>query len=109
MTMPEDDIKQAADRALKALNEGDLEGAQAQFNEIIKRDPRNANAHLALAYTAVMQREYDAALRECQAVIELNPGEPIGYQQSGEVYRMKGDYQQAFQMYQRALEVDPND
>jgi tetratricopeptide (TPR) repeat protein len=76
---------------VEMLQAGDLEGAKAQFNEALAKDPDLSAAHAALAAIYLEQKNYDQAISEANAFLAENPDHPTAYQTLYEAYRRKGD------------------
>lgn len=61
------------ERAQRALGEGRSETAAQEFQEILKLDPKKAEAHANLGVIAYQQRRYSEAAQAFSAALKLSP------------------------------------
>lgn len=54
-------------------------------------------------------RDYDEALASCRRLVELDPGDAVGWRNMGAVYIAMGRDREALEVSQRALELNPKD
>ncbi len=99
--------------AQQLVNRGDLPGAIAQYEAVIRLDPNFAGAHFELG-EAILQnsRSNEArarAVKEFEAALKLNPHDARSECWLGHIYASQQDYTAALKHYQRALELDPAD
>jgi len=52
--------------------------------------------------------KYDKAIEEFKKAIALNPGKSETYYNLGLVYEAKNNLEEARKMYEKAIEIDPN-
>ena len=71
------------------------------------RPPESADTYRAVR-AAFQKGDWDEVIRGMQEVIRLEPDAADTYYYLGEAYRFKGDYGNALQAYQLALEKDSN-
>jgi tetratricopeptide (TPR) repeat protein len=72
-------------------------------------DPTCSLAIHNRAVTFAQQNEFDAALRDFNRVIELNPGLAVAYRNRAELLAALGRMEEAVNDYNQALESLPND
>src|ERR1700722_7213634 len=72
-TNPADAIKLHYTRAQEALKANQLDAAGREFQEILRIDPRNAEARASLGAIAFNERNYPQAAREFQESLRLKP------------------------------------
>ena len=70
----------------------------------LRRVPLYQMTHFVLPGAPDENRDWDEAIRGMLEVIKLEPEAADTYYYLGEVYRLKGDYGNALQAYQGALE-----
>jgi Flp pilus assembly protein TadD len=56
--------------------EGNFAEAQAQFEEVVRLRPDDAEAHLNLGIALARQQRFEKALEQFQATIRLDPRNP---------------------------------
>jgi tetratricopeptide (TPR) repeat protein len=83
--------------------------AIVDFGEAMKRDPKYrglALANRALAY--VWTDEFEAAQKDLDAALALEPKEPVIYRARGFMAQKKTAYKEAIEAYGKSLELEPN-
>lgn len=88
---PEDDLKQAASLAQKALT----------------LDPATANAYQLSAYIDVFRHDYDRALTQIDRALALNPSDAENYRVRGYILVWSGNPAEAVRWGEAALRLDP--
>jgi tetratricopeptide (TPR) repeat protein len=86
----------------------DLNGAQAAFEKSLELDPNNSDALLKLGRVQVDKGFTDQAIATYLRSIQRNPRDATFYILTGQLYESKQDWQNARQMYQKALDIIPN-
>jgi tetratricopeptide (TPR) repeat protein len=108
-------MKRDSGKSKKALQEGDklfrqknFRDAIARFEESLKFDPNNEEAHFLKGYAHYFLKEYDQALEN------LNQAETLKYRKPLEIYRVRAsvlferkDYEAAMADIQRVLQAEP--
>ena len=106
---PPQDLTASQDLALGVLlsSAGAYEQAIPRFKEALRLDPTNdsATVNLALAYKSVGKTE--AAIDLIRATIKERPSGAL-YNMLGGLDEESGEYMEAVQSFQRAVELDPN-
>lgn len=87
--------------------EGNKAEAIRQLEELLKNDPKTSGIHYALGCLYTEARQYDKALGQFQAEMNLERPFPRTYLQLGHVYIALEKPKEALPMFHRALEVDP--
>ena len=77
------------------------------YYEIIKLDPRHADALYNLAGLCFNQKRYDLAGKYYLEVIKLRPEEGHAYNNLGSVYEKQGKAERAKRLYEKTLSIDP--
>jgi TolB-like protein/Tfp pilus assembly protein PilF len=81
---------------------------KANIDRALAIAPASADGHLALAaYHYWGYRDYDAALRELDRVLELQPNSSLSHTYRAAIYRRRGEWQRALTEYERTAELDP--
>jgi tetratricopeptide (TPR) repeat protein len=86
----------------------DLSGADAAFHKAIELDKNNSDALLKLGQVQAAEGSVDQALALYQQSIKDHPREIAFYILAGEMYESQHDWNNAKTMYQKALEVQPD-
>jgi len=88
---------------------GSLDEALAIARRAASIDDRDAFAHLSVARVHLARREYDDALAECRASIELNPTLAQAYCAMGDALSYSGKIEDAIAQFEKALKLSPQD
>ena len=84
------------------LSLGYLEGAEGRFKEALKQDPESPQSRGHLSFTYYRQNKHELAAREAQAVLAVNPNDPLTNLVAGLVAYFKRDTQEALRNLRRA-------
>ncbi len=95
------------------VNEGDLQGAIAQYRKALALDPSLSGAHFELG-EAILQNskskpDLEQSQKEFEAALALNPYDSKSECWLGKVHVLKQDLKIALEHYSRALALNPND
>lgn len=74
------------DEAIQLKNAGDLDGAVAKLQEILKQEPNHADSHSALAVYLQRLGRFEEAIEHGKKVCELAPNDPFSYTQLSVIY-----------------------
>jgi tetratricopeptide (TPR) repeat protein len=85
----------------------DLRGAEAEYRRALELDKNNVEAYEKLGLVQGLEGSPDQALQTFLDAAKRNPKEITLYLLAGNVYEGKHDWENARQMYQRVLEVQP--
>ncbi|HEY0230509.1 MAG TPA: tetratricopeptide repeat protein [Dokdonella sp.] len=112
VTLP-DDPRLLYARALLAVEQGDVSGAERDLRRVIELKPDDAEAMNALGYTlADSSHKGDAKLGEARDLvrraIELKPNEPAIIDSLGWIHYRLGDLDAALAQLRRAYEKQPD-
>jgi len=90
-------------------SKGDSDGALAAFKKSVELDKNNTDAVTKLGQLEAANGAVDDAIATYQNSLMDNPRQPNLYVLIGGLYESKQDWEHARQMYQKALEVSPED
>ncbi|MBN2543234.1 tetratricopeptide repeat protein [bacterium] len=86
---------------------GDYEGAIADFNEALKYDRKISNIWLQRGMTKFALKDTDGAIKDYSKAIKLVPCLTYAYVERANVYFILGEYDKAEKDALKALEVNP--
>ncbi|WP_441292338.1 tetratricopeptide repeat protein [Sorangium sp. KYC3313] len=87
--------------------EGDLDGANGFFSEVIKRGP-NASAYYGRGVVRCKLQRYPAAIADLNRAIRLRPRFAAALTERGLAYVESGEVEKAIQDYDAAIAIDPS-
>ena len=108
-----DEQRVALDRAFmegqraKAIE--DYEEALKKFGEVIKIDPKNADAHYEKATLLGGENKFDEALVESDLAVKLNPNNKWYLEQMAAIQMKKNNFRDAIKSYEQLIKLSPND
>jgi tetratricopeptide (TPR) repeat protein len=85
----------------------DLDAAESAFSRATELNKSNADAWLKLSQVQAANGEIDKAIATSRHALQESPRQTEFYVLMGRLYESKGDWDQAKQSYQTALEIDP--
>ena len=86
---------------------GDLQGALADANEAVKRNPDNIINFWLRGIIKSTNRDWPGAIADYDRVIEINPQYAAAYYNRGIAKRKSGDLPGAIADYDRVIEINP--
>jgi cellulose synthase operon protein C len=89
-------------------NKKDPAGAETALRKSLDLDKNNPDALAKLAQALIARGSPDEAIARYQQAVQQNPREPSSYILLGELYETKRDWENAKQMYQKAIDLRPN-
>ncbi|XP_072444623.1 hsc70-interacting protein [Chiloscyllium punctatum] len=95
--------------AINALSEGNLEKAIGHFTEAIKLNPRLAVLYAKRASVYVKMQKPNAAIRDCDKAISINPDSAQPYKWRGKAHRLLGHWEEAARDLATACKLDYDD
>jgi lipoprotein NlpI len=95
-------------RGLVRSQEGDLDGAIADYNEAIRLDPKFTAAYVSRGWTRFNRGDGDQAIVDYNQAIELDSKFVLAYTDRAWAKYRKGDYEGATMDLNRVIELDPN-
>lgn len=94
--------------AAEKVRQGDYDGAISQLQEILKKNPEDANAHYMTGMALLRKIMWKEALLSFLQVIELTPGFAAAHYQAGVCYQQMEEPERALEYYVKAMELDPS-
>jgi Flp pilus assembly protein TadD len=91
---------------LDYLNQGNMAGAAAEFEHVIKSNPTDAAAYFNSANVFLLTRKYRESLEEALQGLSREPNSAFGHFVLGSAYQRVGDMAQSERALRRALELD---
>ncbi|MDA0709177.1 MAG: tetratricopeptide repeat protein [bacterium] len=89
------------------LRKGDYEEAYRHLRPAVDSYPDDASYRLALANALVKRDSVDAALEECERVLQLSPNLVDAHVLLGQIYHAAGETERAREAYGIALQIEP--
>uniref|UniRef100_A0A2K5D0N8 STI1 domain-containing protein n=1 Tax=Aotus nancymaae TaxID=37293 RepID=A0A2K5D0N8_AOTNA len=105
----EEMMDQANDKkvaATEALNDGELQKAIDLFTDAIKLNPRLAILYAKRASVFIKLQKPNAAIRDCDRAIEINPDSAQPYKWRGKAHRLLGHWEEAAHDLALACKLD---
>jgi serine/threonine protein kinase len=96
-----------ARRGLDAFERADYDRAIASFDELIRLDPNDSEAHRWRGDASLNKREFHRALFEYSEAIRLDPSNGMAYSSRGAVWTEKGKFDRAIASFDEAIRLDP--
>lgn len=87
---------------------GDHDGAIADYTQSIKLNPDYAQSYFNRGLSYVDKQDYDSALADFAQAIKLKPDFAKAYYGQGRAYEAKGDLQQALASFEEAAKRVPD-
>ncbi|XP_068606106.1 hsc70-interacting protein [Brachionichthys hirsutus] len=92
--------------AIDALGEGDLQKAMELFTEAIKLNPSIAVLYAKRASVFIQMQKPNAAIRDCDRAISINPDSAQPYKWRGKAHRLLGHWEAAAKDLATACKLD---
>lgn len=94
----------------RLLAQGEIDKAIAEYDVVIKFNPRNAQAFGMRGYAKMLNRDTDGAISDYTAAIKFSPNVPgieTAYNNRGTAYQYRGDHINAFNDFDKAISINP--
>ncbi len=93
-------------RSYQELKKYDL--AIEDFKAVLKLDPKNESAFLSIGQEMYRNEDYSSTIYYCDHVIELNKSNSMAYYLKARAQHKEGEFRDAFQNYNKAINLEPN-
>lgn len=103
-----DEIERHLERGNEFAEEGDYDGAMAEYEKVLKIDDGNALAHNNLGIVYKRKGLYISAVEEFQAALDGLPNYFKAYNNLANVYFEREYYDDAVKYYNKCLAIKPN-
>lgn len=94
-------------RGTLRLDNGDVDGAMADYNQAIAIDPKHANAYNGRGNAYQDKGDVDRAMADYNQAVAIDPKHANAYNGRGNAYQRKGDIDRAIADYDQAIALDP--
>jgi tetratricopeptide (TPR) repeat protein len=94
---------------LSAWKAGDIETAEAAFEEAIALDGKHVKSYCNLARVLLDAGRADEAMEKIDAALEIDPESNVAYRLKGRALHQSGLAEEALGAYRRALVIDDTD
>jgi len=92
--------------ARRCLNDGRPECVLRLVDQVLERDPNNAEAFLLAAYVHADIADYEQALEACHRALAINPLLPVARYILGIIYQRQGDTVRAVSELKKTIYID---
>ena len=89
-------------------DQGDLAGARADAEAVLRADPQRLAARCLLVEVRMEEGQLDAALEEARALCQGQSQSAVGWRTLGRVLARREEHREAVEALQRALAMDPD-
>jgi len=103
-----DEIERLLERGNELAQQGDYDGAMAQYQKVLAIDEKNALAHNNLGIIYKRKGLYITAVEEFTAALEGLPNYFKAYNNLANVYFERAYYDEAVKYYNKCLAIKPN-
>lgn len=104
-------VKALLEAGQKFLQNGELDKAVAEFDKVVKADPKSVEGFYFRGTVKFMQRDAQGAIFDYGKVIELAPSAPgidVVYNNRGVLFYMQGKDKEALADFEKAISINPN-
>ncbi len=96
-------------QGITSLQHGDLAAARASFEKVVAIQPRSPEAHNSLGWVLLVQKQYDPAIAQFGAALDLRPDLFQAHMNMSTAYLAKGDPKRAARSAREAVRFAPTE
>lgn len=100
---------QARDRGNKLFADGKFGEALIEYQEAIKRNPKDYKSYNNRSTCYVKLMEFNLAMKEVDKCLEIEPNFMKALVRKASIHHVLKEYHKAIEVSERALKIDPND
>ncbi|MCE1245048.1 MAG: tetratricopeptide repeat protein, partial [Firmicutes bacterium] len=90
------------------FSSGEFELAIADLTQVIRINPKSADAYINRAACFTMIKQYDKAIEDNKSAIGLDPNNDAAYYNMSAAYQLKGDFAKSLAAVDKAISLEPN-
>ena len=109
MVEPSNKSQVLFEKAVRALNKGDLDQAARSASRLTKREPRSTDAWQLRSLIAQNQGAHSDSEKHLKRLLKLNPDDAGAWNNLGNAHRERGQFRQARDAYLRSLKIRADD
>jgi tetratricopeptide (TPR) repeat protein len=102
------EMEGAVMEAKEKIGQGDYDGAITMLEDVLAKDPKDANALYLIGMSYSKKQMYREAIEALTQVVQLAPNFPPAHFELAICYQNQGDQDRALEHYRKTLELDPN-
>ncbi len=100
-------VQRHLDQGTTYLGQGHYDQAIAEFDAMIKIDPREPHSYIGRGLVYMYESKFDQSLANFNQAIQLDATIAVAYRDRGLAYYFSGGYDTALADMEKAIEIDP--
>jgi len=96
------------DRGAKRFDNGNFDGAIADFDKAIELDPNFTKAYIHRAVARKYKGDFDGSITDCNKAIKIKSNSDLPYLNRGVARYKKGNFDGAIADYNKTIEINPD-
>ncbi|QWD12322.1 tetratricopeptide repeat protein [Polynucleobacter paneuropaeus] len=93
--------------SIQQIQSGRLDDAERTLNQVIRVEPKNANALSFLSIIFAYRSDFHKALTFIEKSLQQDPGNPDSHSNKGNILKELGRTQEALDCYQKSISISP--
>jgi tetratricopeptide (TPR) repeat protein len=90
------------------IKSGELERAKSLYYDLVNQQPWNFELFSSLNNVLLRLKQYEESINLITGKIKSSPNDPGYYGLLGTTYHTKGEYEKAYEAWDKAIEISPN-